>query len=402
MFPPAGSAPVVPATPPVPTPYNTWAGAGSSYNPSQTIPHPHTNTGAIYGMPNNMPQPMPPGQPPQPGFPPTMNDNMPPGQPPEDEESGLYALHHHLGQAVEHLSRYLGGKRSAKYGAPGAPPAPNAPTSPFPGQMPGGIPNSRYGKSDPDPGAVAAAEEENRRRNERGEPDKPIRNSAYGYAPPAGYGQQPGQYGRNPMPATGTTISGLPVGYQMALDQLQYKLNEQQRATQVLLYEREQADTEFCVSEIRRLATIGFPVGEYELNELKNKPREQREAYLQHICTKYSRVPGGEMPPPILGDPTPGVNPNMGRPANREEMDAALKMAASAPNDPNAFQNALNYIRTGAAPTTNGTPNRLAGIPAAGGGFPEPMPGEWAAGEPMPGMPSTFTDPYAHAQRNGY
>lgn len=372
------STPPVPAAPPSPTPYGSWSGEGSGYNPSQTIPHPHTNTGAIYGQ---QPMPMPPGMPPagMPGQPqpPVMNGGMPPGMPEEEgEEAGLYALHHHLGQAVEHLSRHLAGKKASKYGA-----APGAPTAPFPPeQQPGSgpTPNSRYA-AEPNP-------------MDRNKPETPEEYARRYHA------EQARNYGRGAAPAANMarTISGLPVGYQMQVDTLQFKLNETQRAMQVLLYERDQADTEWCVSEIRRLRTIGFAVDDSELQELKNKPRDQREAYLQRICAKYARVPAGEMPPPIMGDPTPGMAENTNRPATQAEMEMALKMAAGT-NDPNGYQNALHYIRTngGAAP---GGVNRLAALPARNAA-PAPMPGEWNAGEPMPG---SFTDPYPEPTRNGW
>lgn len=214
------------------------------------------------------------------------------------------------------------------------------------------------------------------------------------------------RYGRRPMPrprfygAPGAptpyggpsdaqrTITGLPVGYQMKVDQLQYQLGEANRALKVLYYERDQADTETCVAQIRHLAAQGYQVGEYEVRELKSKPKDQREAYLQHVMTHYQKV-GVEMAPPVLGDPTPGEAPvhMSSRPASREEMEAAVSMSASDPR-PDAFTKALNYIRSGQAASG------MAGSPAMDlmGG---PMPGAWSPGSAAPQTGTPFIDPYA-------
>lgn len=164
-------------------------------------------------------------------------------------------------------------------------------------------------------------------------------------ARPAGYGQPPAR-----------TISGLPVGYALEHDQLKYELRQANEALRVLYYERDQSDTEACAAEIGRLAAVGYNVGEYEVAELKAKPRDQRAAYINHIVTKYQRV-GTDAPPPMFGDPTPGAaEPAGNRPLTRDEMDQALKISAGS-NDPNAFTEAVRYMRSGGnRPTPYGAP----------------------------------------------
>lgn len=191
------------------------------------------------------------------------------------------------------------------------------------------------------------------------------------------------------------TISGLPVGYQMRMDQLQYQNRQLKEAMDILYYERDQNDTEWCISEIRRLAQAGYDVGDVEFYELKNRPREQRVAYLDHIATKYQRI-GTDMLPPIMGDPTPGADANQQRgPMTREEMDAALKMTSGNP-DPAAFSKAVAYIRANGATAAHGP---------AFGGLPQPgIPvnqntGAWNDGAPAP---AEGYDPYPEPSVNGY
>ncbi len=188
------------------------------------------------------------------------------------------------------------------------------------------------------------------------------------------------------------TISGLPVGYQMHLEQVQYQLRQANDALKVLYYERDQADTETCIAEISTLAAQGYNVGEFEVEELKKRPREQRAAYLHHIATHYERI-GVDQPPPIMGDPTPGPAENTNRPASRDEMEAALKMSANS-NDPNAFTHALHYVRT------NGGPSRLAA-------FSNPPPqqyeqyGAWPEGTPAPQPDFDPSSPHGEPSANG-
>lgn len=158
------------------------------------------------------------------------------------------------------------------------------------------------------------------------------------------------------------TITGLPVRYQMQVEQLQYQLRQANDALKVLFYERDEADTRACVSEIKRLAAVGYNVGEYEVAELKAKTPEQRGLYLQHIMTKYERGPGVDMPPPLMGDPTPGPADNPNQPLSREEMDMALSMSKDS-TDQNAFTQAIHYIRS------NGGANRVGAFPNAQTGF---------------------------------
>lgn len=188
------------------------------------------------------------------------------------------------------------------------------------------------------------------------------------------------------------TISGLPVGYQMHLEQVQYQLRQANDALKVLYYERDQSDTEACIAEISRLAAMGYNVGEYEVGELKKKPREERPAFLHHIATHYERV-GTDMPPTILGDPTPGPVDNPNRPASRDEMEAALKMSANSP-DPNAFTQALHYVRT------NGGPNRIAAFNAPPPQYNDAY-GTWPEGEPAPQPGFDPTQPYEEPSANG-
>lgn len=359
-----------PPAAPAPVPYGWQGGIGSGGNDHSraNIGHSHPSGGAVYGgySPHGYgpgryatePPPPGPGGPhgaPPPGGP-MGGMGPPPGAPPGPGGpgmGGLDALHHHLGQAVEHLSRYLSGRRGTQYSPDGQPPAP------MPGPFPPGGPMG--GMPKPPPG--------------QGTADSPYARNPRGYADP----HAPTQY----------TISGRPVGHQLEVEQLRYQLSEANRAIGLIMYERDQADTEWCVAEMRRLAAAGFPVGEFELAELKNRPREQRPAYLEHIATKYSRVPTDVLPP-LLGDPTPGPADNPNRPATREEMEAALKISNQNPGM--EFTTALQYARGGANPTQYGA----FGPPAA-----QPLPpgaGAWNPGAAAPGL---NTDPYPEPSANG-
>jgi hypothetical protein len=247
-----------------------------------------------------------------------------PGNEGEEGQNEEQMLHHHLNQAAEYARRI-----ATRAGLPARyEPAPS--DSPFPPQQQQGMPMQPPGQP-ADPYAR-----------------QPQRSNGY-YAAATAPVAAPAIGG--PLPAA-RTISGLPVGYQMELDKLNYQLNEQNRAMQVLLYERDQADTDWCVSEIRRLAAVGYQVGDYEVNELKGKPREHRGAYLQHITTKYSRV-GTEPLPPMMGDPTAQLFPQMqeNRPATQDEMEAALKIQAQ---HRIPYPEALSYARQGRVPTQYG------------------------------------------------
>lgn len=253
--------------------------------------------------------------------PPSVSGDMGAGGPPPGGDMGMgggnpiEALYSCLTEAVSVLQSMMEG-------------ASQAPQEPFP---PGGMdgnpmtPASRYGAR---PGGYRP------RTQQRPAPQR-------GYA----------RYERGGPAPTQTTISGLPVGYQLKLDQQQYQLDQANQAIRVLMYERDAADTNECVAEIRNLAARGYDVGDYEIQELKKQPRERRMEYLQHISTKYNRVPT-EMPPTMMGDPTPGPDgTGLQRPLSKDEMDQALAMAAQNPGDRNAYTNAIRYLRGEAGPS---------------------------------------------------
>lgn len=250
-----------------------------------------------------------------------------------------------------------------------------------------------------------------------GEGGPPMMGSRYGRqpqrrpGPPRPYGA-PGQltpYGPQPQQPP-TTISGLPVGYQLKVDQLNYQLDAQNRAISTLMKERDESDTAECVAEIRRLAQAGYPVGDEEVFELKKTPRQYRYALLERIATKYQKVPT-DQPPPILGDPTPGPVENMNRRTTQEEMEAALKLSETPPfaGDKNGFTNALNYIRSGGSqgqPTMYGQPPMGPQRLMPPGPQPNPVADymnqfAWGEGAQAPGMPGAFRDPYPEPSGNG-
>jgi hypothetical protein len=185
------------------------------------------------------------------------------------------------------------------------------------------------------------------------------------------------------------TISGQPVGQQLLVDRLNYQLAQQNQALRMLMYERDERDSEACVAEIRRLVADGFLVGEEELRELKAKRPEERGAFLQNIVTKYQKVPT-DQPPPIPGDPTPAPEGPSNAPITKEQMEQALQYANSHPEDPNGYNTALNYMRSGAQPTPTAYNHpAMAGIPPFRRSFPPPE----AAG-PYMNHPADFGDPY--------
>lgn len=342
-------------TPPVQQPQpslytGTWPGPAHQ---RANIGHPHQSGGAIYDSRRSQRPGRYATEPPIEG---------PPGG--GGEQSDLAVVHDCLTQAVEALSRMMGGGGAAPEGPPQSPfpeeSGPDEALSRGRASGRGGYPQQR--------GGYYSRQTSGQRR--------PLNYSPQGNSP-------------NPNPNQPMrTISGLPVGYQLTLDQLQYQLRQSNEALRVLYYERDQADTEWCVSEVRRLAEAGYDVGEVELYELKNRPREQRAAYISHIAAKYQRI-GTEALPPILGDPTPGQNANDQRgPLSREEMDQALRMTANDP-DPNAFNKAVNYIRSGGQPT-NYT-NRISGYPQQQ----QPMQTPEAAAQ-------LGYDPYPEPSANGY
>jgi hypothetical protein len=177
----------------------------------------------------------------------------------------------------------------------------------------------------------------------------------------------------------------------MQLSQLQYKLAQQEHVLKMLAYERDASDTQACVAEIQRLADMGFPVSEYEVGELKAKSRDQRGAYIQHIMTHYQRV-GTDMPPPLLGDPTPGPAPEQGGPATKEQMEAALKLVDRSGGRVD-YNSALQQVRYGGA--ESGPVNRIAGY-AGGPVAVDPAQAEWA-----PGQQFDLGNPYGEPSTNG-
>lgn len=233
-------------------------------------------------------------------------------------------------------------------------------------------------------------------------------------APARGYGRQayeqpqaPTPYGA-PQPAAQPprTISGRPVGEALELSKLNYQLQQQGQVIKMLAYERDRADTNECVTNIQRLADMGYPVGELEVGELKGKAPDQRDGYIQNIMTKYQKI-GTEMMPQVLGDPTPaGPDPNLNRPATKEEMEAALKIAAQNPADPLAYNRALEsirYGRQGGQPTQYGQQpppqvpvNRIANIPAQQQDFAQAY--EWQPSA-RPGFDPA--NPHNEPSRNG-
>lgn len=330
--------------------YRNWP--GPAYR-KHNIGHSHPSGGAVYATETQ----------------PSMGG---PGGGPGGDPSGGGGIPGGGENPIEMVAQLLTEAVSILTSMSGAPGAGGPPSSPFPGGGGGGgappMMASRFARRPARP-----AFNRPRYYSRDGQPLPPM--------PPQGAPQIPGQQ---------RTISGLPVGYQMKVDQLQYQLNESNRALKLLYYERDQADTEACIAQIRHLAAQGYQVGEYEVGELKNKPRAERDAYLQHIVTRYQKI-GTEMAPPILGDPTPadaGDPAMMNRPATREEMEAALKLTAGSANTGD-YHKALHYIRTGQQPGGRGPVVRPGMDPAQFG---------WPEGGAAPDLPPSFGDPYSHQE----
>lgn len=311
------------AAPADPTPYGSAVGWNANYHaPGMNRPHPSGRGSAVYGRGNygprrgygggyyaNEPPSLsggasggmsggPPGM--SGGMPPSMSGGMsgPPGMSGGGggEGEALVAVHDLLSQAVAVLASAIGGGGGA------------APQSPFPGPTP----NAGYARG----------------------PRQPQRRGGY-YNDP----RQPTQMAR--------TISGLPVGYQMELDKRDAEIRKLNGAMQVLFYERDEADTQACASEIQSLIARGYDVGEYEFHELKKKDAPGRAVFLQHIVTKYEKGPGTDFPPPILGDPTPGPAPDADRPLSREEMESVVNLSRGGTSAD--YVKALNYVRENGA-----------------------------------------------------
>lgn len=204
------------------------------------------------------------------------------------------------------------------------------------------------------------------------------------------YGQphNPALYQQHPQ-----TISGLPVGYQVRLDQLQYQLAEGNRAIQVLLADRDESDTAACVAEIRRLATLGYRVGDPELYELKAKPREQRAGYLHHITQRYQKVPTDQVPP-MLGDPSAyGMHPGAqaaNAPMTKDQMDTALKLTQRGMD----YTQACQYARQGATVPTGVMGAVMGGAPVMPGGMPMGAPAPMYGAPQLP-APAMYGQPAA-------
>jgi hypothetical protein len=162
-----------------------------------------------------------------------------------------------------------------------------------------------------------------------------------------------------------------------------YELRNANSAIQMLMYERDQADTAACAAEIARLAASGYAVTDYNVGELKGKRTPaDRAAYVQHIVTSYSKI-GTEQMPPLLGDPTAGPAEPANRPATKEEMEAALKyMSASGQKD---FGTALNYVRGAGQPAM--TPYSDARL------FPQ-YPAQYPPAAPHAALPNTQGPPF--------
>ena len=248
------------------------------------------------------------------------------GGPPGDPLQQLQML---LMAAVEVLGQVTGGAPGM---GPEGPPPTEAPQTPFPPEGEegrGDQPYSRY--------AGGAGRPPGRGRYGRYSAEETQMNR-YPQRRPTPYGA--------PAAPPPRTLSGRPVGESIELAKVNYQLEQQGHVIRMLAYERDQADTQACVEAIQRLADQGYPVTDYEVNELKAKPREQRAGYLQHITTKYQKI-GTEQLPPLLGDPTPaGADPRLNQPTTKEEMEQALQiMAASGSSDATAYNRALEQVR---------------------------------------------------------
>jgi len=280
---------------------------------------------------------------------------------PDGDEGGLHMLHHHLGQAMEHLARHLNRARGASHYAPEMPGAQN---TPFPPAQPA-QPMPPQGTADQPYGAP--------------------RHPHHGYAA----GQTPVQYAQS---QPQVTITGQPVGQQLEIDKLRYQINEQNRVLQVVLYERDQSDTAACEAEVSRLAAMGYMVDTSEVAELKARPPQERPAYILKIMAKYQKV-GTEQLPQILGDPTSQQVAPENRPANKEEMEAALRLTSQGMPYEQALQ-AVRYQGGQPQPQVRGTPYIPGMQGPAGPAF------VYGPHGPQP-VQAAFGDPYPEPSANG-
>ncbi len=309
---------------PTPTPYaqSQYGGPwpGPAYH-KHNIGHTHPSGGAVYRGNSR-------GARYATEVPPEMGGGGGPGG--GDPMEQLYDC---LMQAANIVQGMMGGPAGGAGGAPpmGAPSMGGAPPMGGMGSGPPSTPFPSGGGSAPPSGGSS--------------PTRASRYAQQGPTPRPRYYARPGQT-PTVYPRTTGTVSGLPVGYQMELDKRDAEITQLKKQMEVVFYERDQADTESCVAEMRRLAALGYQVGEYEVNELKRKNPEERALYIQHITTKYQRVPTDHAPT-VLGDPTPAAPDNdANRPLSREEMEAAVAMSEGNP-DPKAYMQAVNYIRGG-------------------------------------------------------
>jgi hypothetical protein len=312
-----------------------------------------------------------------------------PGGPSGGPEQALMTVLEALQVAQDALGQLLGGGSGGPGGPGGGPPGmpPSGPPGGGPGMPPPGgmggpgsgppmgpsgqAPQSPFPPDDSQPYSRGS------RRNFRHysnpeDPMQPVRQAPthYGAAQPQNLqGQAPGGDMR--------TITGRPVGQYMREQALQYQIDRANEAIRILMYERDQSDTQWCIAEVSKLAQAGYNVGEFEVSELKKRNPAERADYINHIATHYSRV-GTDVPPPILGDPTPGPADPTNRPISREEMEAALNLKDHL-GRPIEFTQAIHYIRQSQAGGTNriamyGAPGA---VPAPGVTqlFPTPIPG---------------------------
>ncbi len=247
-------------------------------------------------------------------MPPGMGGGMPEEPMPQNPNGNVME---EVYQLVSQLQQLLG--QSLGECGPGGPPGnPMPPNTPFPGG-PAPMNSSRYGRA----------------------PQQRGRNN---YATP----RNPMQYNRPQPTRMARTLTGLPVGYQLELDKRDAEIRRLSDTMNVVMYERDQADTQACYAEIGKLAQAGFDVGEYEVAELKRRNAEERAYYLQTIATKYSRI-GTEPLPPMMGDPSPH-HMQAQQPGNltKEQMNQVLSLVGNQP-DPNGarYAQAVEAVRYG-------------------------------------------------------
>lgn len=202
-------------------------------------------------------------------------------------------------------------------------------------------------------------------------PPPPTQNAMYRgqgrpsrYSPPQRPQSSPRYYSREgdtpmsnaPRPAQGRQAQ--PTYYNAAAqrvnaDRVVHEIEKLKRQNAALMYEADERDTEACRAEIRTLAGMGYPVDEFEVFELKKRPKAERGAYLEMIATRYSRVPtDGVAPTP--GDPSPHHEAAPQGPARltREGYDYLQRILEANPGIP--YNVALQYARGEAQPTQYG------------------------------------------------